>query len=84
MVENYNDIVFNDSNIVFGNIYRPITAYLDGANLILGFSTTSFIKKLFLINFLNLKIPHLETSLDLTFLDAIIDELYFWYNLSID
>ena len=41
------------------------------------------IKKLFLLNFFNLKIPHLETSFFLTFFDAITDELYFLCNFII-
>ena len=36
----------------------------------MGFSTTSLIKKLFLLIFFRLKIPHLETSLFLTFFET--------------
>ena len=38
----------NFVNIVFGKIYLPITALLDGASFIDGFSITLSIKKLFL------------------------------------
>ena len=33
----------NNSDIIFGNIYLPITALFDGAFLMFGFSITSFI-----------------------------------------
>ena len=59
-------------------------AFLDGALAIFGFSITSLIIKLFLlINFLILKIPHLETSFLLTFLDAMTETLYFLWSLII-
>ena len=37
---------FNLENIFFGNMYLPITAFVEGAFLLLGFSITSSIIKL--------------------------------------
>ena len=43
--DNYRWVCFdNFEKIIFGRIYLPITALLDGAFLIDGFSTTSLIK----------------------------------------
>ena len=54
------DLIF--LKILSGNIYLPITALLDGAFFIDGFSTTPSITQFLLFNFLIiLYIPHLET-----------------------
>ena len=49
-----------------GKIYLPITAYLEGALLVFGFSITSLIIKFLLLIFFTSSIPHLETLFLLT------------------
>ena len=69
---------FSLENIFFGRIYLPITAFVEGALLIVGFSITSLIKKLFLLSLLdNEYMPHLLTLFFLTFILAITEHLFF-------
>ena len=48
----------------------------------LGFSTTSLIRKSLLLIFLKSNIPHLDTFSRLTFFDAITDDLYLLCSLN--